>query len=77
MDYKNKVIKIGSSLYGLVRESSETKLRNANVIHFEFEWSFRPYEMHFNGTMSITVYDSNNITVSSKEDVINLIKSTL
>lgn len=77
MDYKNKVVKIGNSLYGLVRESSETKLRNATVIHFEFEWSFRPYEMHFNGTMSITVYDLKTIAVSSKEEVVNIIKSML
>lgn len=77
MDYKNKVVKIGNSLYGLVRESSETKLRNANVIHFEFEWSFRPYEMHFNGTLAVTVYDPKTITVSSKEEVISIIKSIL
>lgn len=77
MEYKNKVVKIGSSLYGLVRESSETKLRNATVIHFEFEWSFRPYEMHFNGSLSLTVYDPKTITFSSKEEVINIIRSKL
>lgn len=79
MDYKNKVIKIGEHhvLYGLVKDTESFYIGRKWAMNIYFKWSFRPYGLRFSGTCMTTVYDLKTITVSSKEDVINLIKNAL